>query len=722
MRSPISLVTSKAIGAVENVVPDEIKVLLDIDTPRNTALNTGEPTSFPRLNSYILFPNESGAVVGIVTWLGVERSSFPKRQGLKDFGLIDLPFPLRKMALCPLGTLKQNGDGWQFERGVHVFPSIGDAAILPTKDQTKAIVSGGDTVGKIKLGTCPSAHSAPIYVDPNRLYGRHLAILGNTGSGKSCSVAGTIKATMKCIKKNLKNSKKNPNARFIILDPNGEYSKCFGELGVGYSVFKIPPLSKEDKDEKNISSFSLPAWMWDSAEWAAISRASAGVQRPVLQTTLRLLRSARQDKNMHPVTRTYIQSKCMLIRLMPFLKNGAIDFKDKENVWQALNNFKNDIAYYKELLGGMPDASNYSDDVQAIDKTYNELEYQVQCRVNANNPNFVKYDSYSAQDIEDFVVCIEGLMKSLNTREVEALVNEDLPIQFDITTLVHSITSVAQSEGSQTAQYISSMVLRITALLNDARLKDVINPSEVLTLPQWLNKILGDGGEDCNAITVIDLSLVSSDVLHLLITICARLIFEALQRYHKSNEKPFPTVLVLEEAHTFVTKGASLTTDTLTPADMCRQAFEKISREGRKFGLGLVLSSQRPSELSETVISQCNSFFLHRITNDRDQELVRRLVPDTARGILKELPSLPTKQFVALGLCTNLPVLIQMEDLKDCERPQSDDPDFWDVWTRNCERSADWNEVVDEWTNQQPEEQKDKKGGQQLISHYKNTR
>ena len=142
MTSPISKISSLTIGTVESVAPDEIKVLLDIDSPRNTALNTGVPTPFPRINSFVLLPNESGAVVGIVVWLGVERSAYPKRQGLKDFGLIDLPFPLRKMAVCPIGTLLSEKNKWRLERGVQSFPSVGDPVILPTRDQTIAIVTG----------------------------------------------------------------------------------------------------------------------------------------------------------------------------------------------------------------------------------------------------------------------------------------------------------------------------------------------------------------------------------------------------------------------------------------------------------------------------------------------------------------------------------------------------------------------------------------------------
>ncbi|WP_233349595.1 ATP-binding protein, partial [Vibrio cholerae] len=91
-----------------------------------------------------------------------------------------------------------------------------------------------------------------------------------------------------------------------------------------------------------------------------------------------------------------------------------------------------------------------------------------------------------------------------------------------------------------------------------------------------------------------------------------------------------PTSLVMEEAHNFI-KNYRNDSDEASASSMCCQVFEKIAREGRKFGLGLVLSSQRPSELSSTVLSQCNTFLLHRITNDKDQEMVARLLPDGIR-------------------------------------------------------------------------------------------
>ena len=176
--------------------------------------------------------------------------------------------------------------------------------------------------------------------------------------------------------------------------------------------------------------------------------------------------------------------------------------------------------------------------------------------------------------------------------------------------------------------------------------------------------------------------------------------FEASQRYRKHREEgeALPTVLILEEAHTFIKRGRDDDDGLPSATRLCREAFERIAREGRKFGLGMVLSSQRPYELSPTVLAQCNTFLLHRIVNDSDQDLVRRLVPDSIGGMLRELPSLPSRQAILLGWATPLPVLVEMTKLDRAQRPHSDDPDFWNVWTGSEERSIDWQSVADDWS------------------------
>jgi DNA helicase HerA-like ATPase len=171
---------------------------------------------------------------------------------------------------------------------------------------------------------------------------------------------------------------------------------------------------------------------------------------------------------------------------------------------------------------------------------------------------------------------------------------------------------------------------------------------------------------------------------------------EALQRHRRINSNILPTVLVMEEAHTFI-KRYKDDNEEQNAAAICCQVFEKIAREGRKFGLGLVLSSQRPSELSPTVLSQCNTFLLHRISNDKDQEMVHKLVPDNLRGLLRDLPSLPSRHAILLGWASELPVIVQMNALPEAHRPKSDDPDFWAVWSGKATRTVNWKEIADDW-------------------------
>jgi len=111
----------------------------------------------------------------------------------------------------------------------------------------------------------------------------------------------------------------------------------------------------------------------------------------------------------------------------------------------------------------------------------------------------------------------------------------------------------------------------------------------------------------------------------------------------------------------------------------------------------MVLSSQRPSELSQTVLSQCNTFLLHRIVNDRDQDLVKKLVPDSLSGLLKELPILPSRKAILVGWAFPIPVLVEMRFLDKEHRPQSNDPNFWDVWTGKEKREIDWTKVANDW-------------------------
>ncbi|WP_230276820.1 ATP-binding protein [Rhodopirellula halodulae] len=298
------------------------------------------------------------------------------------------------------------------------------------------------------------------------------------------------------------------------------------------------------------------------------------------------------------------------------------------------------------------------------------------------------------QRIADAIVALGGVVES------DELMSSDDPRKFTGSDLVRAVEATAQLLG--VSEHCETLLMRIRGLLTDTRMKPLVSDQEDETLEKWLCDYIGNDGSNAPTVSILDLSLVPSEVSHLLTAVVARVVFESLQRYRKVHGVTLPTVLVMEEAHTFVKRYRENIEDA-DAAAVCCQVFERIAREGRKFGLGLVLSSQRPSELSQTVLSQCNSFLLHRISNDRDQEIVGKLVPDNMRGLLRELPSLPSRNAILLGWASELPVLVTMHELDEKQRPHSEDPEFWGVWTGKNEegdeltRPSGWNEVVTDW-------------------------
>lgn len=667
------------IGTVESVSPTEIKVLLETNAPQSVAINTGVPTHFPKINGYVLIPNEQGAIVGVITWIGTEHSNYPKRKGFKDFDLIDLPFPLRKMFLTPLGVLKKNSENnFEIERGVYSYPSVGDNVILPTNTQLIAIVENSD--GKIEIGKAPVAGNASIKINPDKLFGRHLAVLGNTGSGKSCSVAGLIRWSLEKAEKNKKNQEHNLNSRFIVLDPNGEYFDTFNDFGEEkVRKFRV----KLDNSESGFDQLKVPAWMWNSQEWINFSQAAPGAQRPLLLQSLINLKRGTQLSSTASIrlsaflrsTQTslqvYLTSLPTQTRTQPFIEMCRI-----------LDNISGDLQMHLQFVD--------SEAIEAYENLIRDFNQILTNRRWAEG----RYNPFSFTDINTMHELISDFIGT-NIKEIQPLnsINPDTPLPFNLDELIPHLEQLAQNQGGNILQFVQMLALRMRFLLSDERLHSVVNPETEISLLDWLNEYIGSNNAENGFITIIDLSLVSSEIINVVIAVLSRLTFEAIQRYRRINKQELPTVIVLEEAHTFLREFNFNNSNT----NLCLETFEKIAREGRKFGLSMVLSSQRPSELSQTVLSQCNTFLLHRIVNDRDQELVKKMVPDSLSGLLRELPILPSRKAILVGWAFPIPVLVEMNYLEKSQRPSSNDPSFWDVWTGNKEREIDWEKIVKDW-------------------------
>ncbi|PKL34381.1 MAG: ATPase [Spirochaetae bacterium HGW-Spirochaetae-10] len=694
MTNDFDHIRNQTIGSVEFVSPIEIKVLLEINAPQNTAINTGIPQLFPKVNGFVLIPNESGALVGIISWIGVEYSSYPKRKGYKDFDLVDLPFPLRKLSVTPLGILKEDGGNYEIERGVYSYPSVGDIVVVPNQAQLRAIVQNKDGNARVRIGSSPMAANAPVFINPDRVFGRHVAILGNTGSGKSCSVAGLIRWSLKEAQSAMRALRQDAklNSRFIVLDPNGEYSGAFDDLGRvrRFQVLINPEATQE------IQQLKVPSWMWNSYEWSSIAQASSKTQRPLLRRVLREVRSGDTRTNDDHLQIRRYYSSC-LVELKSDLTVGVSAFKGrpgKNEFGKKIQSMANDIGH---TLNALPEGSVRA----ALEELKGQFEEIAGSRYRTfkeqgTGQDVSYYDDFEKADVERCIASLQSFLPSVGGYQLYTGPDEDSPVFFKNEDFLGHIDRLAQESGAQ--QFMDFFLMRLRSILTDARIASVVETvtKDAVTLDTWLNNYIGDGKD--STISILDLSLLPSEILFVIVSVISRIVFEAHQRYRRKSGNILPTVLVVEEAHNFIRRYDS-DSEEITAAKLCAQSFEKIAKEGRKFGLGLMISSQRPSELSQTVLSQCNTFLLHRLVNDKDQEMVRKLVPDNLGSILNELPILPTKKAILLGWAAPIPVIVEMETLDERDRPKSKDPEFWDVWIGKEERPIDWKKIASEWQN-----------------------
>lgn len=669
-------IIDRKIGIVDSVSANEIKGFLLDEAPQSISILEGNVTFFPRINSYLVIPNETGWLVGMISWIGYNHAVANNE--------VNLPKGQRMIYLNIMGHIVETLRGLEFERGAFSLPTVGDSILIPSIEQMDAVVKNTDR-NTITIGTSPLAGNQEINLSIDSLFGRHLAVLGNTGSGKSCTVAGIVRWS---VEESVKKAKKSPNARIIVLDPNGEYRHAFDDLDMEVFCYAI----KASDLEQDIQQLRAPAWMWTSQEWSRVLQASGGTQRPILREALRGLKSSNVnidvEKGKNVISLDLL--KAHFYNWQMFLKSSIINqdylnanknkfgtqLNDRlKSMCQIINEIKNTYPLLQE-------SKDFYDKVDAVLK-----------KSLVKKPEFSFYNAFSLSDINDISQELQKLMDNLGKPDEQYLCNEDDPIEFEINQLAPYIRVLAQDSAA--SQFLEYMTIRIESLLRNTNILSVIGNKPHISLLEWINHHLGND-DNKGKICVIDLSIVPTEIVHLVVAVVARLIFEALQRYRKHYGQELPTLMIMEEAHTFI-KKYSEDNGEYSSNELCTKIFEKIAREGRKFGLGLIVSSQRPSELSPTVLSQCNSYILHRIVNDRDQEMVKRLVPDNLGKLLDELPSLPTKKAIVLGAAVPIPTVVDIRELPKEKRPKSENPEFGDVWSGKCYRSLNWKEVVDEW-------------------------
>ena len=223
---------------------------------------------------------------------------------------------------------------------------------------------------------------------------------------------------------------------------------------------------------------------------------------------------------------------------------------------------------------------------------------------------------------------------------------------------------------------LTRFISRLEAKLEDRRYGFMFKPTDYAKEYEWLadiaSKLIGSDADN-SGIKIIDFSEVPSDVLPVVAGTFARLLYDL--QFWLEPEKRSPFALVCDEAHIYL----PVKNDADAVEKQALATFERIAKEGRKYGVSLVVVSQRPSDVSRTILSQCNNFLVLRLTNDSDQSVVRKLMPDSMVGLTDMLPLLDTGEALLLGDAVLLPTRIKLD--RPTIEPASGTLDFWSNWS-----------------------------------------
>jgi hypothetical protein len=658
---------NRNIGKVLSV--DNFRVYIKIDDDLHGAYKSGvhDIYEIARINSYLILPVGADRVVALVTRVSM-REEFELD---KNTTSITLPKSARYISATMLGTITKENDHEKFIQGVYSFPTLDNPVWYVTEKDLKHIFDDRQDVNVkydrdfyLPIGTSPAFPGYKVKICPDQLFVKHAAILGNTGSGKSCTFTSIIRNLFEYSY----NGNNLENAHFIVFDTNGEYKDAF--LPTPKEELLLNP---KDKSRINLinayyyggdEKVKVPYWYMNWNDFNSLLKPSEGTQAPVLNRAIGL------SKNF-PTECSQTKTKLEILELEHLQSISDIA---KTGDWWKAESLGNSYKTFKMKLPTELQQLNFA--------------YKSPCPT----PSEI-------QQIDSFII------EARKINEAEQIFNEqniDMPIWFNYLELCTKFIDAAiEQEGrsnNRVTEYLSTLRLRMNSFLNDKRmaiplmLNDIEKDNREI-LSQFMTFILGDFNRFCkniisnnfvakyninnkpknpdktNQITIIDTSQLPFEVLETITALLGRLIIEFVSHFNPEERGKYPIVIVLEEAQNYISEKHD---------SIAKTVFERIAREGRKYGISLVVCSQRPSELSKTVLSQCNSFIIHRLQNPEDQNYIRGLISSANADILEQLPIIPQQHAIITGDCVRTPIQVKIDDVKPT--PNSHNPKYIERW------------------------------------------
>ena len=691
------MANERGIGHIVTV--DSLSVFVRLDDDLKSLYKSGYEEIYPvaRINSYIIIPVGADKIVAMVDRvMNREETDLSKTRGN-----IFLTESSRYLSATMIGTIESA----RYIQGVYNYPILDNPVWYVTRQDLDIIFDQkqkGEHINfkddfYLPIGTSPSFPDYQVKINPDRMFGKHAAILGNTGSGKSCTLTSILQSLFQFEY----NGKKLQSAHVVIFDTNGEYKEAFN----------IENKHKVNPFYINEDGLKVPYWFMNFDDMDYLFEPTTGTQAPILKRALGLAKS-----KVNPAAASFIGKADVSI-----LKSYIADLYGNDNsVKKAL---LDRAEFVKKKLTEYKDGGNMTFDLTGLCEGAAKLvEAKGSLYYNGSFVNgAANYDKLS-EGLEKFQKEFGNYEQAIKESISAENRNVDMPLYFSFSELLTEYIDSAIREQSVATdrlnEYISTLLLRMRSYVDDIRLAEplmldmqedvndaliqflafvlgdycsVYNKSEYdgTTFNKYYKDVLGESEAKRNQITIIDMSLLPFQVLETITGLIGRMILEFLSRFEKTKRGSIPVVIALEEAQNYIPEYNRKDRESIS-----KKVFERIAREGRKYGLSLIVSSQRPSELSKTVLSQCNSFIVHRIQNPDDQSYIRKLVSSANSEILSQLPTLPQQHVIVMGDCVRTPIVARMNDAKP--RPNSNNPEFIANWLKDD--TADYDGVSKTWT------------------------
>lgn len=694
--------SERNIGKVISV--DSFRVFIRLDDDLKSLYKSGYEDIYEvaRINSYIIIPIGADRIVAMVTSVrAIDETELGKTKEA-----IFLTKSARYLVATMIGTIENSG---KYIQGVYNYPILDNPVWYVTRQDLDNIFdqklkNPGDKIDfeedyYLPIGTSPSFSDYKIKINPDKFFGKHAAILGNTGSGKSCTFASIVQSLFDFEF----NSKRLQNAHIVIFDTNGEYKQAF--QGTKDQPYKNLHLVNPFHIDKN--GMKVPFWFMNFADFDYLFEPTSGTQAPVFKRALGLAKN-QKDVAAKPILDKFTE------RGILSLFNAEPDDIKKKKCTQSYGNWNykanNEILQLANSI--TPNGDAILTDIQTALSTLgaNNTIADEKAALQALEAKYLEYSS------------------SQNVEQIAIEKNIDLPIWFNFQDLISRFFDEAINEqensGNRLREFVSTLRLRLQSYLSDERIAQplILNHNEEITkaLAKFISFILGDfckvyesadtdmftefykkqlantdhqklTQDKPSQVTIIDMSLLPYEVLETITGLIGRLILEFVSRFPENDRGKLPIVIALEEAQNYIPEKNRGDRESIA-----KKVFERIAREGRKYGISLLVSSQRPSELSKTVLSQCNSFIIHRLQNPEDQKYVRQLVSAANEDILQQLPILPQQHVVIMGDAVRTPVQARMNTANP--RPNSNNPKFIENWTRDLPKNfPNYEKIAEAW-------------------------